>query len=111
MAACSDHVVIMLTGVTVYGAKRPNHGETTCTIHTLAKFCMSNADQYTVTLDGVDTVEMGRGDELYQVPLFKATSLANGPHLFVLRNTGKNSDREQIYLDIDFVRLWLLQVP
>ena len=85
MAACSDHVVIMLTGVTVYGAKRPNHGETTCAVHNLAKFCMSNADQYTVTLDGVDTVEMGRGDELYQVPLFKAT----GPHSFVLRNTGK----------------------
>ena len=111
MAVCSDPVVIMLTGIAVYGAKRPNHGEITCVVHASAKFCVPKTDQYTVILDGVDTVEMGRGDELYQVPLFKATGLANGPHSFVLRNTRKNSDREQIYLDIDFVRLWLLQVP
>ncbi|PBL02052.1 hypothetical protein ARMGADRAFT_1158652 [Armillaria gallica] len=72
------------TGITIYGAKRSNHGT------------------YSATLDGVTNRFDGHSQSsIYNQPLFIAPSLQNGPHTLILTNTQTDSDRN--YLDVDYI--------
>ncbi|EJD42605.1 hypothetical protein AURDEDRAFT_126404 [Auricularia subglabra TFB-10046 SS5] len=71
------------TGITVYGAKRPNHGD------------------YTVSLDGAKPRKFSGRTKPGQfgVPLFKESDLVNGPHTIAI------TDASSSYLDIDWVEI------
>ncbi|KAH7098716.1 hypothetical protein BKA62DRAFT_832319 [Auriculariales sp. MPI-PUGE-AT-0066] len=70
--------------VTLFGAKRYNHGE------------------FTVALDGNPVVLDGHSDDpQFQLPLFSSPVLTQGPHTFVVQDSTKDT-ASRPYFDVDF---------
>jgi hypothetical protein len=67
--------------VTIYGAKRTNHGT------------------YTANVDGngIETFNGSVPTNIFQTPLYSQVNLANGAHTVTITDTAS------AYLDIDFV--------
>ncbi|KAH7100137.1 hypothetical protein BKA62DRAFT_771856 [Auriculariales sp. MPI-PUGE-AT-0066] len=97
------------TGITLYGAKRYNHG--TVTFHDTAASVLSGelylAGAYTVNLDGEDTVGQGHsGEPIFGFVMYNRQNLNNGPHTLKLSNTPTNATAKKSYwVDIDYVIL------
>ncbi|GJJ05910.1 hypothetical protein Clacol_000097 [Clathrus columnatus] len=73
------------TSITIFGAKRPNHGS------------------YSVALDdGPEFVGNGNGDNIFQFPLWNAQNLSNTQHSVVMTNLPTHRGK---FLDIDFISI------
>ncbi|KAH7098717.1 hypothetical protein BKA62DRAFT_773126 [Auriculariales sp. MPI-PUGE-AT-0066] len=76
------------TGITVKGAKRPNH------------------NKYSVSVDGIaPKVSDGHSDHEEWVDLYSTSNLRDGEHTIVIQNASDDPDPENSYLDIDQVIL------
>lgn len=79
-------LVFIGNSITIYGAKRPNHGN------------------YSVRLDNKPAlIGDGNGDQIFQFPLWSAQNLTYEQHTAVLTNTPTSSTRN--YLDVDFMSI------
>ncbi|GJJ05854.1 hypothetical protein Clacol_000041 [Clathrus columnatus] len=73
------------TSITIFGAKRPNHGN------------------YSVSLDnGPAFVGNGNGNNIFQFPLWNAQNLSNEQHTALMTNV---PTKQGEFLDIDFISI------
>lgn len=76
------------TGITVYGAKRPNH------------------NRYSVTLNnGLPRIFDGQGEEQFGQALYSIHNLDDGPHTVVVKDASTSPDSGLSFFDIDYVEL------
>ncbi|EJD52121.1 hypothetical protein AURDEDRAFT_111587 [Auricularia subglabra TFB-10046 SS5] len=75
-------------GITVYGAKRPNH------------------NRYSVTLNnGMPRIFDGNGEEEFGLALYSVHSLADGPNTIVIKDASNSPDPGLSFFDLDYVVL------